>query len=91
MNVGWRALYWTASGISIFGSALRALLPKSSMFMKLCSVFPHSSLHVPAPRSLLPTYVPTPSFLPPLLPAPSPTPHASVAPLPSSSLEEPAL
>ncbi|KAJ7786880.1 hypothetical protein B0H14DRAFT_3506213 [Mycena olivaceomarginata] len=91
VNVGWRALSWTASGISIFGAALRALLPKSSMFMKLCSVFPHSSLYVPSPRSLLPTYVPTPPFLPPPLPAPSPTPHASVAPLPPSSLEEPTL
>jgi hypothetical protein len=50
------------------------------MFMKLCSVLPHSSLYVPSPRSLLPTYVPTPPFLPPPLPAPSPTPHPSVAP-----------
>ncbi|KAJ7857097.1 hypothetical protein B0H14DRAFT_3864804 [Mycena olivaceomarginata] len=39
VNVGWRALSWTASGISIFGAALCALLPKSSMFMKFCTFF----------------------------------------------------
>ncbi|KAJ7809241.1 hypothetical protein B0H14DRAFT_1501728 [Mycena olivaceomarginata] len=37
VNVGWHTLSWTASGISIFGAVLRALLPKSSMFMKLCT------------------------------------------------------
>ncbi|KAJ7142399.1 MFS general substrate transporter [Mycena epipterygia] len=30
----WRALFWTASGISVFGAALRAALPESSMFLK---------------------------------------------------------
>ncbi|KAJ7339192.1 MFS general substrate transporter [Mycena albidolilacea] len=34
VHVGWRALFWTASGISVFGAALRALLPESSMFVK---------------------------------------------------------
>ncbi|KAJ7148216.1 carboxylic acid transporter [Mycena filopes] len=32
--VGWRALFWTASGISVFGAFLRALLPESAVFEK---------------------------------------------------------
>ncbi|KAJ7192423.1 carboxylic acid transporter [Mycena pura] len=31
---GWRALFWTASGISVFGAFLRALLPESEAFLK---------------------------------------------------------
>ncbi|KAJ6561350.1 major facilitator superfamily domain-containing protein [Mycena sp. CBHHK59/15] len=31
----WRALFWTASGISLFGATLRALLPESAVFLKL--------------------------------------------------------
>ncbi|KAJ6561354.1 hypothetical protein B0H10DRAFT_2239918 [Mycena sp. CBHHK59/15] len=30
----WRALFWTASGISLFGATLRALLPESTVFLK---------------------------------------------------------
>jgi len=31
---GWRALFWTASGISAFGACIRALLPESAAFQK---------------------------------------------------------
>ncbi|KAK0457610.1 carboxylic acid transporter [Desarmillaria tabescens] len=31
---GWRALFWTASGISIFAAAVRAVLPESEFFLK---------------------------------------------------------
>ncbi|KAF7371741.1 hypothetical protein MVEN_00030600 [Mycena venus] len=30
------ALFWTASGLSVFGAALRTMLPESSMFVKCC-------------------------------------------------------
>ncbi|KAJ7032514.1 carboxylic acid transporter [Mycena alexandri] len=32
--VGWRALFWTASGISVFGAFLRACLPESAVFVQ---------------------------------------------------------
>ncbi|KAJ7207451.1 MFS general substrate transporter [Mycena pura] len=35
VNAGWRALFWTASGISAFGAFLRALLPESDVFEKV--------------------------------------------------------
>ncbi len=31
---GWRALFWTASGISLFAAAVRAVLPESEFFLK---------------------------------------------------------
>lgn len=31
---GWRALFWTASGISLFAAFLRALLPESEYFLR---------------------------------------------------------
>ncbi|KAF7308755.1 MFS domain-containing protein [Mycena kentingensis (nom. inval.)] len=31
---GWRALFWTAAGISTFGAVLRAALPESAAFVK---------------------------------------------------------
>lgn len=31
---GWRALFWTASGISVFAAFLRSLLPESEAFLK---------------------------------------------------------
>ena len=31
---GWRALFWTGSGISLFAAAIRALLPESEFFLK---------------------------------------------------------
>lgn len=31
---GWRSLFWTASGISAFVAAVRALLPESELFME---------------------------------------------------------
>ncbi|KAJ7725428.1 MFS general substrate transporter [Mycena maculata] len=34
VSVGWRALFWTASGISVFGAAVRAVLPESAAFVK---------------------------------------------------------
>ena len=33
-SVGWRALFWTGSGISLFAAAVRALLPESEVFLK---------------------------------------------------------
>ncbi|KAJ7204305.1 major facilitator superfamily domain-containing protein [Mycena haematopus] len=30
----WRALFWTASGVSVFGAFLRAILPESEAFLK---------------------------------------------------------
>lgn len=32
---GWRSLFWTASGISLFAAILRSLLPESSVFMRI--------------------------------------------------------
>jgi MFS transporter, SHS family, lactate transporter len=29
VSAGWRALFWTGSGISLFAAAVRALLPES--------------------------------------------------------------
>jgi SHS family lactate transporter-like MFS transporter len=34
VHVGWRSLFWTGSGISLFGACLRALLPESTVFAK---------------------------------------------------------
>ncbi|KAJ7288806.1 carboxylic acid transporter [Mycena rebaudengoi] len=33
-SAGWRALFWTASGLSVFAAVLRALLPESTVFLK---------------------------------------------------------
>jgi MFS transporter, SHS family, lactate transporter len=34
VSPGWRALFWTGSGISLFAAAVRALLPESEVFLK---------------------------------------------------------
>lgn len=34
VSVGWRALFWTASGISLFAAFIRLLLPESEVFLK---------------------------------------------------------
>ena len=34
VSAGWRALFWTGSGISLFSAAIRALLPESEIFLK---------------------------------------------------------
>jgi len=34
VDAGWRALFWTASGISLFAAAVRAVLPESEFFLK---------------------------------------------------------
>ena len=34
VSPGWRALFWTGSGISLFAAAVRALLPESEFFLK---------------------------------------------------------
>ena len=34
VSAGWRALFWTGGGISLFAAALRALLPESEVFLK---------------------------------------------------------
>lgn len=31
---GWRALFWTAAGISLFAAAVRAVLPESAVFQR---------------------------------------------------------
>lgn len=31
---GWRALFWTGSGISLFAAVVRALLPESEVFLR---------------------------------------------------------
>ncbi|KAJ7177310.1 hypothetical protein C8R43DRAFT_1193309 [Mycena crocata] len=41
---GWRALFWTASGISVFGAVLRAMLPESAAFEKVGLLFDCRSL-----------------------------------------------
>lgn len=33
VSVGWRALFWTAAGISAFAAGVRALLPESAFFI----------------------------------------------------------
>jgi len=34
VSAGWRALFWTGAGISLFAAAIRALLPESELFLK---------------------------------------------------------
>ena len=34
VSAGWRALFWTASGISLFAAVIRALLPESEVFLR---------------------------------------------------------
>ena len=34
VQAGWRALFWTASGISVFAAAVRAVLPESEVFLR---------------------------------------------------------
>jgi len=34
VKAGWRALFWTASGISLFSAGFRMLLPESEIFLK---------------------------------------------------------
>ena len=34
VSVGWRALFWTGAGISLFAAAIRAMLPESELFLR---------------------------------------------------------
>ena len=34
VSAGWRSLFWTASGISLFAAVIRALLPESALFLR---------------------------------------------------------
>jgi SHS family lactate transporter-like MFS transporter len=34
VSAGWRSLFWTASGISLFAAIIRALLPESAVFLR---------------------------------------------------------
>ncbi|TFK34319.1 MFS general substrate transporter [Crucibulum laeve] len=34
VSAGWRSLFWTASGISLFAAGVRALLPESEVFLR---------------------------------------------------------
>ena len=34
VSPGWRSLFWTGSGISLFAAAVRALLPESEFFLR---------------------------------------------------------
>jgi SHS family lactate transporter-like MFS transporter len=38
VSAGWRALFWTASGISLFAAGIRALLPESEVFLRAKAV-----------------------------------------------------
>ncbi|KAJ7846679.1 hypothetical protein B0H14DRAFT_3867630 [Mycena olivaceomarginata] len=42
VHVGWRSLFWTASGIGVFGACLCALLPESRILVK-ASFLSHGS------------------------------------------------
>jgi len=35
VSAGWRSLFWTASGISLFAAVIRALLPESAVFLRV--------------------------------------------------------
>jgi SHS family lactate transporter-like MFS transporter len=35
VSVGWRILFWTASGISMFAAFIRALVPESAVFLRV--------------------------------------------------------
>lgn len=35
VSVGWRALFWTASGMSAFAAFIRFLLPESEVFLRV--------------------------------------------------------
>ncbi|KAF8873013.1 carboxylic acid transporter [Gymnopilus junonius] len=35
VSVSWRALFWTASGVSVFAAFIRLLLPESEVFLRL--------------------------------------------------------
>ena len=35
VGAGWRTLFWTASGISMFAAVVRALVPESEMFLRV--------------------------------------------------------
>jgi SHS family lactate transporter-like MFS transporter len=34
VSAGWRSLFWTASGISLFAAFIRALIPESALFLR---------------------------------------------------------
>ena len=34
VSAGWRALFWTASGISLFAAFIRAIVPESELFLR---------------------------------------------------------
>ena len=34
VSVGWRALFWTSAGLSLFAAAVRAVLPESEVFLR---------------------------------------------------------
>ncbi|VDC07760.1 unnamed protein product [Peniophora sp. CBMAI 1063] len=34
VSVGWRALFWTSAGLSVFAAGVRALLPESDIFIR---------------------------------------------------------
>lgn len=38
VSAGWRSLFWTASGISLFAAFIRALLPESEVFLRAKSM-----------------------------------------------------
>ncbi|KZT43780.1 MFS general substrate transporter [Sistotremastrum suecicum HHB10207 ss-3] len=42
---GWRALFWTAGGISFFAAAVRAVLPESQVFIRARAAAKASGMH----------------------------------------------
>ncbi|VDC07752.1 unnamed protein product [Peniophora sp. CBMAI 1063] len=38
VSVGWRALFWTSAGLSVFAAGVRALLPESDIFIRAKAV-----------------------------------------------------
>jgi SHS family lactate transporter-like MFS transporter len=34
VSAGWRALFWTASGVSVFAAFIRAIVPESELFLR---------------------------------------------------------
>ncbi|KAF5317741.1 hypothetical protein D9619_012606 [Psilocybe cf. subviscida] len=45
VKAGWRALFWTASGVSLFAAAIRLTLPESEVFLRAKEVEKAQGIH----------------------------------------------
>jgi SHS family lactate transporter-like MFS transporter len=45
VKAGWRALFWTASGVSLFAAAVRLALPESEVFLRAREVEREKGIH----------------------------------------------